>query len=60
MVQYHALGLLYHIRKQDRLAVTKLVTKLMRGGLRSPYAVCMLIRIACKLVEEEEELEGGR
>ncbi len=58
MVQYHALGMLYHIRKTDRLAVTKLVTKLMRGGLRSPYAVCLLIRIACKLVEEEDEMEG--
>jgi len=30
MVQYHALGLLYHIRKTDRLAVTKLVSKLTR------------------------------
>ncbi len=55
MVQYHALGLLYHIRKSDRLAVTKLVTKLTRGSLKSPYAVCLLIRIACKLLEEEEE-----
>jgi len=55
MVQYHALGLLYHIRKTDRLAVTKLVAKLTRGGLRSPYAVCLLIRIACKLAEEEDE-----
>ena len=58
MVQYHALGLLYHIRRTDRLAVTKLVTKLTKGGLRSPYAVCMLIRIACKMIEEEDE-EGG-
>ena len=56
MVQYHALGLLYHIRKSDRLAVTKLVTKLTRGsgGLRSPYAVCMLIRIAAQMIEEED------
>ena len=30
MVQYHALGLLYHIRKTDRLAVTKLVSKLTK------------------------------
>ncbi len=44
MVQYHALGMLYHVRKGDRLAVTKLVAKLTRGGLRSPYAVCLLIR----------------
>lgn len=54
MVQYHALGLLYHIRKADRLAVTKLVNKLTRQGLKSPYAICMLIRIACKLLEDDE------
>ncbi|KAH8332398.1 hypothetical protein KR074_002612 [Drosophila pseudoananassae] len=54
MVQYHALGLLYHIRKSDRLAVSKLVNKLTRGSPKSPYAVCMLIRIACKLIEEED------
>ena len=59
MVQYHALGLLYHIRKSDRLAVTKLVTKLTRGsgGLRSPYAVCMLIRIAAQMIEEEDSAD---
>ncbi|XP_026474774.1 coatomer subunit gamma isoform X1 [Ctenocephalides felis] len=54
MVQYHALGLLYHIRKTDRLAVSKLVGKLTRSSMKSPYAVCMLIRIACKLLEEED------
>ncbi|CAG9759764.1 unnamed protein product [Ceutorhynchus assimilis] len=53
MVQYHALGLLYHIRKTDRLAVTKLVSRLTRMSLKSPYAVCMLIRISAKLIEEE-------
>ncbi|KAF0308268.1 Coatomer subunit gamma-2 [Amphibalanus amphitrite] len=54
MVQYHALGLLYNIKKSDRLAVTKLVAKLTRSAPRSPYAVCMLIRTACKLMEEED------
>jgi len=54
MVQYHALGLLYHIRKSDKLAVTKLVTKFTRHSLKSPYAYCLLIRIACKLLEEED------
>jgi coatomer protein complex subunit gamma len=59
MVQYHALGLLYHIRKSDRLAVNKLVTKLTRGSsLRSPYGVCMLIRIASKMIEEDEDAGG--
>lgn len=55
MVQYHALGLLYHIRKTDRLAVSKLVNKLTKQNLRSPYAVCMLIRIASKLIEDEQD-----
>merc|ERR1711976_242110 len=57
MVQYHALGLLYHIRKTDRLAVSKLVAKLTRSSLKSPYAVCLLIRIACQLIEEEDATE---
>merc|ERR1719491_1486845 len=57
MVQYHAIGLLYHIRKSDRLAVSKLVSKLTRSSLKSPYAACMLIRIACKLIEEEDAAE---
>ncbi|KAG8228024.1 hypothetical protein J437_LFUL003659, partial [Ladona fulva] len=59
MVQYHALGVLYHIRKTDRLAVTKLVARLTRMILKSPYAVCMLIRIVCKLIEEESGNSGG-
>lgn len=53
MVQFHALGLLYHIRKSDRLAVSKLVSKYARSALKSPYAVCLLIRIASKLIEED-------
>ncbi|KAL3853564.1 hypothetical protein ACJMK2_017098 [Sinanodonta woodiana] len=53
MVQYHALGLLYHIRKHDKLAVTKLVAKFSKQSLKSPYAYCLLIRIASKLIEEE-------
>lgn len=43
MVQYHALGLLFHIRKTDRLAVTKLVAKLTKINMKSPFAVCMLV-----------------
>jgi len=53
MVQYHALGLLYHLRKQDRLATSKMVAKYIRSGLKSPFATCMLIRIASKLIEDE-------
>ncbi|XP_031636649.1 coatomer subunit gamma [Contarinia nasturtii] len=59
MVQYHALGLLYRIRKTDRLAVSKLVNKLTRQNLKSPYALCMLIRIACRLIEDDDNAGGN-
>lgn len=54
MVQYHAMGLLYHIRKKDKLAVSKMVIKQIRSSLHSPHAYCLLIRIACKVLEDEE------
>jgi coatomer protein complex subunit gamma len=43
MVQYHALGLLNHIRKHDKLAVTKLVAMFSKHSLKSPYAYCLLV-----------------
>ncbi|XP_058047821.1 coatomer subunit gamma-2 isoform X2 [Ahaetulla prasina] len=55
MVQYHALGLLYHLRKNDRLAVSKMLNKFTRSGLKSQFAYCMLIRIASRLLKESEE-----
>ncbi|XP_054002190.1 coatomer subunit gamma [Hylaeus anthracinus] len=57
MVQYHALGVLYQARKSDKHAVIKLVAKLMRTSPKSPYAACMLIRMACKLLDEVDEGE---
>ena len=44
MVQYHALGFLYFCRQTDKLAVTKMVSKLVKSPIKSPYATCMLIR----------------
>ncbi|XP_077120555.1 coatomer subunit gamma-2 [Ranitomeya variabilis] len=55
MVQYHALGLLYYLRKNDRLAVAKMINKFTKSGLKSPFAYCMLIRIASRLLEESDE-----
>lgn len=43
MVQFHALGVLHQIRKSDKLAVTKMVSKLTSSGPRSPYAICLLV-----------------
>ncbi|XP_002154548.2 coatomer subunit gamma-2 isoform X1 [Hydra vulgaris] len=55
MVQYHGLGLLYHVKQNDKLAVSKLITKLSRQTLKSPYAYCLLVRIAAKYIDEDPE-----
>ncbi|RKO86587.1 Copg2 protein [Blyttiomyces helicus] len=54
ITQYHALGLLYQIRQHDRMAVIKLVQNYSKGSLRSPLAYCMLIRYACKILDEDD------
>ncbi|KAJ3750919.1 adaptin N terminal region-domain-containing protein [Lentinula detonsa] len=57
--QYHALGLLYLIRQQDRMAVTKMIQQLGGGksgagtNLKNPMALCMLIRYAAKVMEDD-------
>jgi len=55
MVQYHGLGLLYHIKQNDRLAVSKLITKQARQSLKSPFAYCLLIRVAAKYLDSDPE-----
>ena len=58
MVQYHALGFLYLIRKKsDGLAVSKMVLKLIKTQLKSQYALCHLIRIASQVIVEEKNHE---
>lgn len=60
IMQYHALGLLYLIREKDRMAITKMVQQLGGSGkggssgvLRNPMAVCLLIRYASKVMEDD-------
>lgn len=60
ITQYHAVGLLYLIRQNDRMAVTKMIHQLSGGSsksassvLRNPYAICMLIRFAAKIMEDD-------
>jgi coatomer protein complex subunit gamma len=43
-VQFHAVALLHALRANDRLAISKLVTSLVRGSVRSPLAQCLLVR----------------
>jgi coatomer protein complex subunit gamma len=59
ITQYHALGLLYLIRQQDRMAIIKMIQQLGGGksgagtSLRNPMALCMLIRYAAKVMQED-------
>ncbi|XP_075501702.1 coatomer subunit gamma-like [Primulina tabacum] len=52
LVQFHALALLHQIRQNDRLAVSKLVTSLTKGTVRSPLAQCLLIRYTTQVIRE--------
>jgi len=52
-VQYHALALLHQIKRQDRLAISKVVASLTRTPLKSALAQCLLIRFAKKVMEED-------
>ncbi|KAH8835640.1 coatomer subunit gamma [Flagelloscypha sp. PMI_526] len=63
ITQYHALGLLYLIRQQDRMAVTKMIQQLGGGKsgsgttLKNPMALCMLIRFAAKAMQEDPNIQ---
>ncbi|KAL9716375.1 coatomer subunit gamma [Leucoagaricus gongylophorus] len=63
ITQYQGLGLLYQIRQQDRMAVTKMIQQLgggKNGGgttLKNPMALCMLIRYAAKVMEEDPNVQ---
>ncbi|KAF9010306.1 Coatomer, gamma subunit [Hymenopellis radicata] len=63
ITQYHALGLLYLIRQHDRMAVTKMIQQLGGGKttssavLKNPMALCMLIRYAAKIIEEDPNVQ---
>ncbi|KAF9512742.1 hypothetical protein BS47DRAFT_1376887 [Hydnum rufescens UP504] len=63
ITQYHALGLLYLIRQQDRMAVTKMIQQLGGGKsgagttLKNPMALCMLIRYAAKVLDEDPNVQ---
>ena len=58
-VQYHALALLHQIKRQDRLAISKVVASLTRTPLKSALAQCLLIRFAKKVIEEEPRCADG-
>ncbi|XP_062210473.1 coatomer subunit gamma-1 [Phragmites australis] len=52
LVQFHGLALLHQIKQNDRLAISKLVSSLTRGSVRSPLAQCLLIRYTSQVIRE--------
>jgi len=51
--QYHSLALLHKLRKSDRISVMKLVQQATSGAIRSPMALCLLIKLATELMQED-------
>ncbi|ODV96250.1 hypothetical protein PACTADRAFT_49632 [Pachysolen tannophilus NRRL Y-2460] len=52
--QYHALGLLYHLRNHDKMALMKLINQLSNSNspLRSPLAIVQLIRYIGQIIKD--------
>ncbi|KAM3226595.1 hypothetical protein ACQJBY_058940 [Aegilops geniculata] len=59
LVQFHGLALLHQTRQNDRLAVSKLVSSLTRGSVRSPLAQCLLIRYTSQVIRESSNPQSG-
>jgi coatomer protein complex subunit gamma len=55
MVQFHALALIYQLKKQDRLALHKVVLGLAKAQGKSPIAECLLIRYATQILATERD-----
>lgn len=57
MTQYHAIGLLYQMRSHDRMALVKMVQQLgAPGAVKSAAGTVMLVRLAAKLIEDDQSL----
>jgi coatomer protein complex subunit gamma len=50
MVQYHALALMYNVKKSDRLAINKMVAGLARAPPKGAMAQCLQIRIVASVL----------
>ncbi|KAF8072392.1 Coatomer subunit gamma [Scenedesmus sp. PABB004] len=59
MVQFHAVALLHALRATDRLAVSKLVSQLTRGSVRSPLAQCLLVRYVSQVIADSQPGPNG-
>eukprot|EP00741_Cyanophora_paradoxa_P012774 tig00020629_g12339.t1 len=60
MVQFHALALLHHIKQHDRLAISKLVASMTKASIRSPLAICLLIRYVVRVMKDDTNANQGQ
>ncbi|KLU90817.1 coatomer subunit gamma [Magnaporthiopsis poae ATCC 64411] len=57
MTQYHAVGLLYQMRKHDRMALVKMVQQYSAPGqIKNPAALVLLVRLAARLAADDKQL----
>lgn len=59
MVQFHAVALLHALRANDRLAVSKLVSQLVKGSVRSTLAQVLLVRYVAQVIQESGPRQPG-
>mmetsp|Transcript_23528 Transcript_23528/g.57393 ORF Transcript_23528/g.57393 Transcript_23528/m.57393 type:complete len:908 (-) Transcript_23528:226-2949(-) len=55
MVQFHALALLYELKKTDRLGLHKVVIQLAKSQMKSPMAECLLVRYATQALMSDRD-----
>ncbi|EGW35062.1 uncharacterized protein SPAPADRAFT_132247 [Spathaspora passalidarum NRRL Y-27907] len=59
MYQYHALGLIYQLRSNDKMALMKLITSLSEGSsLKNSLSIIQLIRYINKILLDDSSLIG--
>ncbi|EPY37516.1 coatomer gamma subunit [Angomonas deanei] len=51
--QYPAIALLHRIRKNDRLSVMRMIEQAKDSQIRSPLALCLLIKLCTELMQED-------
>eukprot|EP00929_Paragymnodinium_shiwhaense_P080799 TRINITY_DN4215_c1_g1_i1.p1 TRINITY_DN4215_c1_g1~~TRINITY_DN4215_c1_g1_i1.p1 ORF type:complete len:938 (+),score=324.72 TRINITY_DN4215_c1_g1_i1:105-2918(+) len=55
MVQFHALALMYELKRTDRLALHKVVISLAKSGQKGTIAECLLVRYALQTLLTERD-----
>ena len=59
MVLFHSLALMRSLKRNDRLAVSKVVLTLAKTSVRSPLGLCLLIRYATSLLLTPDASEAA-